>query len=149
MFPGYWSLPGMYDRSRTTPRHAVLEAQNTSRLRPKPQPCLNFDLFLKYISGRSIPVDAIVRAGLVHQVSLEAGNKAQLVGQPVSEAHELNLFSSHYLSFIYIFFCDAPIFWVLCLRSRNRYSIHAGQSHQLYRAETPSVYVLQANILFH
>ena len=78
----------------------------------------------------------------VAQVSLEAGNKAQLVGQPVSGTHEINLFSSHYLSFIYIFFSDAPIFWVLCPRSKTLHiqpyssDSSGNHHHHLYRNVT-------------
>lgn len=79
----------------------------------KSQPCRNSDLLQKCFK-HTIPEgrDDI-------SVSLEAGNRAQLVRWPVSRAWWINLFSSQYLS-TYIFSSDAPIFWGMCWRSRNK-----------------------------
>lgn len=53
-----------------------------------------------------IPVGAILRAGMVHQVSLEAGNLWGMLDQPL-----LVICPSP------TSFSDAPIFWVMCLEA--------------------------------
>ena len=56
-----------------------------------------------------IPVGAILRVGLVHQVSLEAGNLIAWRGRQ-SLGHVRSTFSSRYLSFADIFFSMPPSF---------------------------------------